>query len=152
MFILILFNVKIAKAQETPVITGGELTGSGGTISYSIGQLSYIPITGNTGTISQGVQQSIEIFILSDTEFETLDISAITYPNPVIDRVMVKLDNKNLKNLTYRLYDMRGKAINEGAITKIETPINLNNTSSGIYILKINQGNKALKSFKIVKK
>lgn len=49
------------QAQETTLTAGGEATGSGGSVSYSIGQLFYMTKTGTTGSVSEGVQQPIEI-------------------------------------------------------------------------------------------
>jgi hypothetical protein len=45
-------------AQQAVVPAGGEGTGLGGTISFSIGQIDFISATGAGGTAQQGVQQS----------------------------------------------------------------------------------------------
>lgn len=44
-------------AQQNIVASGGQATGAGGTVSYSIGQMDYISVTGAGGSITQGVQQ-----------------------------------------------------------------------------------------------
>ena len=45
-------------AQESPTASGGEATGTGGTASYSVGQVVYTTNTDATGTVTQGVQQA----------------------------------------------------------------------------------------------
>ena len=54
------------QAQEAVAAAGGEATGSGGTVSYTIGQINYTTNTGAGGTITQGVQQPYEFFIFVD--------------------------------------------------------------------------------------
>jgi hypothetical protein len=44
-------------SQETLSASGGDATGSGGTVSYTVGQVFYTSLTGSTGTVSEGVQQ-----------------------------------------------------------------------------------------------
>ena len=44
-------------AQETVPATGGDATGSGGSASYSVGQMVYTTNTGS-GTVTQGVNKA----------------------------------------------------------------------------------------------
>ena len=55
--------VFIVFSQNNNVSTGVGGKGSGGSIEYSVVQVDYITTFINTGTISQGVQQSFEIYI-----------------------------------------------------------------------------------------
>ena len=48
-------------AQESVNSSGGEATGTGGTASYSVGQVVYTTATGTNGSVAQGVQQPYEI-------------------------------------------------------------------------------------------
>ena len=50
-----------AQSQDTVAISGGEATGSGGTSSYTLGQVFYTVTNANSGSISQGVQQNFRI-------------------------------------------------------------------------------------------
>ena len=61
-----LFNLMFyftTSAQQNTVASGGMATGSGGSVSYSIGQIDYITATGTGGTASQGVQQVYRLTI-----------------------------------------------------------------------------------------
>jgi len=49
------------QAQETIPASGGKASGSGGTASYSFGQVVYTTYTGTNGLVAQGVQQPFEI-------------------------------------------------------------------------------------------
>ncbi|MEN3325158.1 T9SS type A sorting domain-containing protein [Mariniflexile soesokkakense] len=138
-------------SQESLSASGGEATGSGGTLSYSVGQLVYTTNSGSNGTLTQGIQQSIEVFSLSNPEFTGVALKLATYPNPTTDFIVLKLKDANLKGLTYTMYDIQGKTIAKGRALKETTQISMQHLEMGTYILKVNQSSKELKSFKIIK-
>ena len=140
------------QAQETIPVSGGEATGSGGSSSYSVGQLVYTTNTDTGGTVTQGVQQSFELFTLSNPELTTMNLTAVTYPNPASDYIVLKITDSALDNLSYKLIDINGKAIANGSITNTDTQINMQSLALGMYILKVNQNKQELKTFKIIKK
>ena len=45
------------QAQESVNATGGDASGSGGSVSYSVGQITYQTHTGINGSVAEGVQQ-----------------------------------------------------------------------------------------------
>ncbi|MFT7051098.1 MAG: hypothetical protein ACJAZK_001699 [Psychroserpens sp.] len=148
----LLCATQLIYAQQTIPASGGEATGSGGTSSYSVGQLVYSTNTGSNGSIAQGVQQSIELFTLSNPELTALTLTAVTYPNPTSDYIVLALKNSNLTDLSYELYDLQGRIVSKGIIQQENTAIAMQKLVTGVYVLKVNQNNQALKSFKIIKK
>ena len=138
-------------SQETLPASGGEATGSGGTSSYSIGQLIYSAYTGSNGSVIQGVQQNIELFTLSNPELTALTLTAVMYPNPTTDYVVLELKDSNLTDLSYTMYDLQGREVAKGKVQQEDTPIAMQVLATGTYILKINQKNNELKTFKIIK-
>ena len=139
-------------AQQTIPAAGGDATGSGGSASYSVGQIVYTTHTGSNGSISQGVQQSFEIFTLSNASLSTVNLIATTYPNPTSDYVVLAISDINLTDLSYALYDIQGKPIAKATISSKDTQIDMHSLSAGTYLLNVNQNNQKLKSFKIIKK
>ena len=138
------------QAQDAIPVSGGEAAGSGGTVSYSVGQLMYTTNIGS-GTVSQGIQQSFEFQTLSNTELTTVNLTVVTYPNPTKDFIILKITDSALNNLRYTLFDVNGKAISSGSITESNTQVQLKHLSIGAYILKVSQQNQSLKTFKILK-
>ncbi len=51
-------------AQESTTASGGEASGDGGTVSYSVGQVVYGTHSGTTGSVSEGIQQAYEISVI----------------------------------------------------------------------------------------
>ncbi|MDO7135944.1 T9SS type A sorting domain-containing protein [Algibacter lectus] len=147
----LLFATHLIYSQETIPASGGEAIGSGGSSSYSVGQLVYTSNTGS-GTITQGVQQSVELFTLSNPELTTVNLTAVTYPNPTSDYVVLAISDANLTDLSYSLYDLQGKEITKGQATQSNMQIEMQHLATGTYVLKVNQNNQELKTFKIIKK
>ena len=140
------------QAQYALTATGGNSSGSGGIVSYSVGQIVYITNTGTTGTVTQGVQQPFEISIVTGLE-EARDINLIcsAYPNPANDLVTLKVENYDADNLSYKLYNNVGKLLESKKVNGFETIISMANLIPSIYLLKILDGNKEVKIFKIIK-
>jgi|TARA_B110000879_G_scaffold210826_1_gene301829 hypothetical protein len=140
------------QAQETIPTSGGEATGSGGTVSYSVGQLLSNMNIGSNGTVTQGVQQTIEFVVLSNPELIALTLSAVTYPNPTTDYIVLSLTDATLTDLSYTMFDLQGRLVTKAKVEQEATQIAMKNLAIGVYILKINQNNQELKTFKIIKK
>ncbi len=140
------------QAQETTATSGGDASGSGGSVSCSIGQVFYITNTGSNGSVAQGVQQPFEISEASGIEEAagiTLQCSA--YPNPSTDYLNLVVENYKLENLTYQLYDISGKLLETKKIESSETTIAMCNFNPGIYFLKVTDNSKEIKTLKIIK-
>lgn len=140
-----------AQAQESANASGGFATGSGGTVAYSVGQVVYTTNTDNSGSVAQGVQHAYEIFTLSIKE-SALNISLTAFPNPTTENLTLQISDYHNEKLSYQLFDMQGKQIGNGQITTQQTQINMNSLPSATYFINvINQENKQVQSFKIIK-
>ena len=85
----------LAQAQESSNSSGGDATGSGGTVAYSVGQVLYTTNTGSNGSVAQGVQHAYEIFTVGIKETE-LNISLTAFPNPTTENLTLQIsDYKN---------------------------------------------------------
>jgi hypothetical protein len=142
---------QFAQAQEVIPVSGGAAVGSGGSANYTVGQVFYTTHTTTAGSVSHGVQQPFEFQTLSNPALTTVNLTAVTYPNPTKDFIILKITDRALNNLRYTLFDVNGKAIVSSSITESSTQVQLKYLAIGAYILKVSQKNKALKTFKILK-
>ncbi|MFH0893699.1 MAG: T9SS type A sorting domain-containing protein [Bacteroidota bacterium] len=147
---LIVANTQL-HAQQSTLPSGGEATGTGGTVSYSIGQAAYITNTGVNGSVAEGVQQPYEISVITGIEQTNIHLSAFVYPNPVIDKLVLNMKDNSFSGLIYQLLDANGKLILMKEITETETTIPTHQLTAGAYFLKIMRSEKEIKSFKIIK-
>jgi Secretion system C-terminal sorting domain len=141
------------QAQQAIPASGGNGTGSGGSVSYTVGQVVYSTNTGTNGSEAQGVQQPFEISVVTAVE-EAKDIllEFVVYPNPATDFVILKTGDYKVDNLSYYLFDLNGNHLANKKIQESETNIPLQNLLPSTYFLKVTDGNRVLKIFKIIKK
>ncbi len=145
------FLIQNAQAQKDLIASGGNATGIGGTVSYSIGQVAYTTATGSGGTVNQGVQQPFEIVTLGTDNFPEITLSMTVYPNPTTSIVNLKVGNFNFENLQFNLSDITGKLLESQKINNQETQIQMENLPQAIYLLNVFENNKTIKTFKIIK-
>jgi hypothetical protein len=141
------------KGQETIPAAGGTATGSGGKVTYTVGQLVFNVITGTNFSIIQGVQQPYEISVATAIEgTEDITLECIVYPNPAEGFIRLVIKSFENENMRFRFYDMNGVLLQDKKIEDKETEISMYNLSSAIYFLKVIKDNKEVKVFKIVKR
>lgn len=156
-FLLAIFlgiNVCNLLAQETVTTTGGNATGNGGTASFSVGQVVYQTLTGTSGSVSEGVQQPYEIFVVTGIEeAKGITLSVSAYPNPSTDYLTLEVDAAilSIQSMIYQLFDTQGKLLQSEKITGKQTSIVMSILVPATYFVKVIQENKEVKTFKIIK-
>lgn len=133
--LFIIFCLPKLLAQTAIVASGGNATGSGGSSSYSVGQVVYTNAVGTNGSINQGVQQPVEIFNLGNDDFPEITLTMSVYPNPTTVGVNLSIANYDSENISYLLFDLNGRSILTNKILQKETQISLENLSNAIYFL-----------------
>lgn len=140
------------QAQEVINATGGIALGSGGSASYSFGQVVYTTNTGTTGSVAQGVQQPFEISVVTRLEeAKGINLSVKAYPNPTTGCLNLEVKDLEFTNLHFQLYDINGKLLQYEKINGIQTNIVMSNLVPANYFVKVIQGNKEVKTLKIIK-
>ena len=151
---LLILGFSNLQAQETITTSGGESYGSGGTASYTIGQVVSTTNIGTNGySVAQGVQQPYEISVLLDIyKSEKISLELLAYPNPATDFLNLRINNYEISSLTYQIFDINGKLLKSEKITKNVMQINMKTLAPATYFIKVSNNKKAVKTFKIIKK
>ena len=151
MLVLLLLSISgICGAQQTMIPAGNNAQSGKGSVSYSVGQIFYEPQLSATGKVNPGVQQPYEIFTLATNE-NTIQSAISVYPNPVKDFLVVDFNSEKLDHSTYQLFDVSGKVIAQGNLQSVKSQISASSLSTGMYILRITNAGKLVKTFKIIK-
>jgi hypothetical protein len=141
------------QAQEAISATGGDASGSGGVVNYTVGQVVYTTNTGTSGTVTQGVQQPFEIFVVTSlAEVAGITLQCSVYPNPTTDYLILKIEGKVQMQCFASLYDITGKLLESKKIDGNEISISMLNLTPTTYFLKVIRNEKEIKTFKIIKK
>jgi len=143
------------QAQTSVNATGGNASGSGGSASYSVGQVVYTTHTGTNGSVAEGVQQPFEISVVTGLEeAKGINFSVTAYPNPTTDFLQLKVDAStklSIQSMSYQLYDMNGKLLQNKKLTGTETQIDMSNLVPATYFVRVIAESKSIKEFKIIK-
>ena len=139
-------------AQEVIPASGGDASGSGGSMSYSLGQLVYTTNSETSGSVAQGVQQPYEISVITGMEeARNIELLISAFPNPVTDYLQLKIDGEIMNDLSYQLFDINGKLLELKKITGNETLISMESFMSSTYFVIVLKGMEQVKVFKIIK-
>jgi hypothetical protein len=150
------------QAQESVNVTGGNVSGSGGSASYSVGQVVYTTHAGTNGSVTQGVQQPFEIsVVIGIEEAKGISLMFAAYPNPTTDFLELKVDASaivyrasaglSIQSLSYQFFDISGKLLETKKLEGNQTSIVTSSLVPATYFLKVIQNNKEVKVFKIIK-
>ena len=152
-FLTCAISFSTATAQEAIPATGGNAIGSGGSISYSVGQVVYTTNTSTAnGSVAQGVQQPFEISVVTAIEMaKEINLSVSAYPNPTTDFLILKIEGDVKTQYIASLFDITGKLLQSQKITSNQTNIVMSNLVPATYFVKITDGSKEVKTFKIIK-
>ncbi|MGC4130469.1 MAG: T9SS type A sorting domain-containing protein [Bergeyella sp.] len=140
------------QAQQAISASGGNATGSGGSSSYTVGQMAYNSYSSSAGSVNQGVQQPYEIFTLATDDVSAEKKEILLYPNPVQDLLYVDFGKEAAGNSSYQLFDAQGKLVKQGNLNQKKNELDMRTLPQSIYIIKIVEDDKNVKTFKIIKK
>ena len=147
---LLTFSVNAQTSHQVLSATGGDATGSGGTVAFSVGQIVYTTSTGTTGSVAQGVEQAYEISSVGIKE-TALNISLSVFPNPTSDFLTLKVQDYNNETLSFDLLDEQGKLVLNEQITTQDTQVAMSTLARGTYFINVVQAIKKIQTFKIIK-
>jgi hypothetical protein len=148
---LILASAGGLHAQEAVSAAGNDASGTGGTFSYTIGQIAYTSNSGTSGEVNQGVQQAYEIVTTAGLEDQNIALELSTFPNPTSGSMTILVGEHGQEALSYQLFDIQGKLLEEKEIVQNETGVSMNGLAPSTYLLKITDNGQLVKEFKIIK-
>lgn len=149
-------------AQEGTNATGGDATGFGGSVSYTVGQLDYLvsddSLSGGdslrlsgppVGTASQGVQHA-EVRTPAPEVNTNSFVEITTGPNPAVSFIDVSIVNYTGVSVVYVLHDATGKVVLNGSSSETQFKIDTSEIASGNYLLRFYSANTEIKNQTIV--
>jgi hypothetical protein len=135
----------IASGQQGIVSVGGDATGSGGSVSYSVGQVAY----SNNNFVNEGVQQPYEIFILSvDDSF--LDVQLNVFPNPTLNELIIAMKDFH-GGIIAEVRASDGILLDSIQLVSEQTRINTHSWTAAIYFIHLFDSAGRSATFQIVK-
>lgn len=136
----------ISAAGTTAKVPGYDLT-------WTVGEPVVSTFTQTPYVLTQGFHQPKYYVIpaVGDNKFSGLKITV--YPNPVIDNLLIQTDGIEKYDLKYSVMDINGRFLRDGRIEKNLQTVEMQDCTSGIYLLKVSKSDdELLRTFIIIKK
>ncbi|MFY8012784.1 MAG: T9SS type A sorting domain-containing protein [Saprospiraceae bacterium] len=136
-------------AQNAISSTGGHFKTTGGSTSFTVGQVAYVLKKGNGSYLNEGVQQ---VYTKKTTPVEELVYlkEVQLYPNPTQETMTLILSSKEDVQVRYTIMDYLGKEIKNGNILSEKSEISLRDLPAGNYFISL-KSKKENRIFKMVK-
>lgn len=138
-------------AQQGFSACGTDVYGNGGIVSFTIGQADYVTTNGTGGVMTLGIQQPIEILILTGIEQTNISLNCAVYPNPAVDYIKLDINDQKVEGYSFMLLSAGGNILKQEKLNANSTTISISDYSNSIYFLKVYANGKEVKTFKIIK-
>lgn len=141
-------------AQVSVHAAGTDAIGTGGSASFSVGQVMYTEFKGQTGSASGGVQQPYTITMVGNIDPQP-DISLSVFPNPVQDNdflvVNINAGFDPASLYTIDISDLCGHRLIRQQLDEMSTAIPVGSFADGLYLLRVLRNGSTIRIFKVVK-
>lgn len=145
------FAIQLTSAQSGIVPSGGDGSGTKGSVSYSVGQQAYRNFSSVSGSVAEGVQHPYEISIISATEDALFTCGISVFPNPSTDVLILNFTDLPDGQISYSLYDLTGKICRNENVVEAATSIDMRELAASVYFLAIYMNERVAMTFKINK-
>lgn len=132
--------------QQNTVPTGGDASGTGGSASFSVGQVDYVNSSGSNGNTNEGVQQPYEFF--QEVGLEEHNFVSSVFPNPTTDIILIDFNYMAPRSIS--VFDAGGKLVESLNSDMDQIELDMSKYAKGSYAIKINE-QQTLNTIKIIK-
>ena len=134
-------------AQEVIATQGDSYSNTSAHIDFTIGEIIINTESNGVNTLTQGFHQTNWNFV--GLENHAPEYEATIFPNPTSK--ILNIRTSAFENVTYTLYDAKGKLILQDKISSEQTPIQVSQLAPGNYSITLTNEIQNLKTFKLVK-
>lgn len=146
-----LFLCPIALSSQSAVLSGGGMAqGSGGSVSYSIGQVAYSIKSSDARSLYEGLQQPIEISIITGLARIPDSWGLNIYPNPASVELNIEI-SQEFAGLNYYVMDATGRRQMTGVVDNSNATLAISSLPSGMYFLQLVSSDQAVANVPFIK-
>lgn len=145
--ILLLILTVQGFSQETVPASGGTVSGTSGSFSFTVGQPMYGFAKNAAQSVSEGVQQTNTAKINLNMEQFRPNSELVVYPNPVIDNITIT--NTNTIS-SVEVISLLGQRVLSARPEALSTTLDMNGLPVGTYLIEVQSEGKT-STVKIIK-
>ncbi|HEX4888349.1 MAG TPA: T9SS type A sorting domain-containing protein [Luteibaculaceae bacterium] len=152
LFYFLLLSGESLSAQSGTHSSGGNISGTDGKVSFSVGQVHYVNASSSTGSVGHGVQHPIEIFRYTGlTDHDKQGLNVQIFPNPTSNGLHIQLKDSKHAHYSCQMTTINGQVCAEIDVLSKDTYLDLSTMSKGGYILVVYSNGRAMASYQIFK-
>jgi hypothetical protein len=152
-FLLVLIlSISELQSQEAIPVAGGEISGSGGSVSFTLGQVFFHHQAGPQGTVSEGIQQPYLISVADEaTGTKDINLTVLVYPNPATHILNLEVHDFGHGKMVCHVFNLQGDLLKQIKITSPKTSIEMSHFPSSTYFVRLVKDSHIVKTYKIIK-
>ncbi|MBV6404712.1 MAG: T9SS type A sorting domain-containing protein [Flavobacteriales bacterium] len=139
-----------SEAQQEAAASGGEATGPGGTVSWTIGQVADLRADGTGGTALEGVQQPFD-GLPTGTAPPPPAPSPLVWPTLARQAVHVDLRDPAVRSVRVQVLDALGRVVLEHRARQVCTTVPIDGLAAGRYLLRLTGNGRPAGTFDLIK-
>ena len=124
-------------------------------VTSTVGEVAIATLASSSTILTQGYQQAIIGNSISVNEIENITKMTLC-PNPTTNNSKLEITAEKSSQVTVAIYSAQGKLIENNTLELepgIQSSVQLNvaNQDSGVYFVRITEGNKNMKTLRLIK-
>jgi len=154
LFFLMVWMVPVGVCAQTSVHSSwGEGTGSGGRMTYSVGQVFIQSVSVPGGArISEGVQQPLEVLTIGMDDVSQILEGIMLFPNPTAGDLHLQIRDFVPAVFSYRMLNNLGQCIQQGDVQSSSSLLSLESVSAGSYRIEVTSTGGKRRVFQVIKR
>lgn len=141
-------------AQQGVVSSGGDILSPNGSVAFSIGQIAFVSISGESGSVNPGIQQPFQFDPVATNDFRR-DYFLNLYPNPANQVLFLRVSTdegiSEAQNLFARVYDVKGNLLIIQRLRHDITTLLISELPEALYFVQVWQANTFIQSISFSK-
>jgi predicted secreted protein len=153
-FLMVMMVLPVGVHAQSSVHTSwGEGTGSGGRMTYSVGQvfIQSVSVPG-VARMSEGVQQPLEVLTIGMEDVSQILEGIKLFPNPTAGELHLQIRDFVPGAFSYRLLNNLGQCIQEGEVQSSSSLLSLESVSAGSYRIEVRNTGGNRRVFQVIKR
>ncbi len=149
LLVVLLLAALHTRAQHAAATSGGDATGTGGTVNWTLGQPAYEPTTAPGGSVYCGVQQPYE-WLVTATPGHSAPTVAL-WPNPAAEGITLQWTSATQGPARYTVHAADGALVGEGRFEGSTAHLALGHLSAGTYTVQVFQSEERTTTLTVIK-
>ena len=151
--LMVMMIPMVVYGQSSVHSSWGEGTGTGGRMTYSMGQVFVQNVTvPGVARLAEGVQHPLEVLTIGMDDVIQILEGVMLFPNPTAGELHLQIRDFVPGVFSYRLLNNLGQCIQEGGVQSSSSLLSLESVSAGTYRIEVRNTGGNRRVFQVIKR